>query len=191
MNFLWSGSNNYRQYEGNLPSQIDDATPRPVVFEVPTFSVGAPARQGHWPSPILTVTPGVSHPMIFIWGGRNGEAINLTPFTIRFVVWQTPKFDITRAAGAIDFKRGQTLLLDRVLTVDDPYSGVCHTVLTGEDSELIGSFGQENGGLRWALLLQNGENIYAAEVGPNGTRSGEVSVDYASGLPPFAIIANT
>ncbi len=172
-----------------MPSQIDAATPRPVVFEVPTYVVGAPARQGHWPVPVLSITPGVSHPLIFVWGGEHGETINLTPFTVRLVIWQTSKFDIRDAASPFSFERGQTLILDKVLTVDDPYSGVCHTILTGPEGEKIGNAGKEVGGLRWALLLQNGENIYAAETGPSGTRSGEVSVDYASGLPPFAVIA--
>lgn len=174
-----------------MPSQIDDATPRPVIYEVPHFVVGAPARQGHWPTSTMTITPGVSHPFVFIWGGKAGETINLTPFTVRLVMWQNPRFDLQRPEGAIQFDRGQTLILDKVLTVDDPYSGVAHTVLSGAEGEQIGAAGMGIGGIRWSLLLQAGDHLYAAEVGPGGSRSGEVSVDYASGLPPFAVIGNT
>lgn len=172
-----------------MTSQIDDATPRPVVLEVPTFVVGAPARQGHWPSPVLTITPGVSHPLIFIWGGKHGETVNLNTMTPRLVIWQTAKFDIKSKTGGILFDRGEELILDKVLTVDDPYSGVSHTVLTGPEGELIGQAGKEVGGLRWALLLQTGEHVYAAEIGSGGAKSGEVNLDYASGLPPYSIIA--
>lgn len=161
-----------------------------MIYEVPTFVVGAPARQGHWPNPVLTITPGVSHPLVFAWGGKAGEAINLTPFTVRLVIWQNPRFDLQRPEGAIKFDRGETLLIDKVLTVDDPYSGVAHTILNGLEGEQIGAAGMGIGGLRWALLLQNGDHVYAAELGSSGVRSGEVAIDYASGLPAYSVIGN-
>lgn len=152
-----------------------------IVWEAPTYTIGGDASQNFQTNPNLLLTPGTAQPLRFTWGGRYGERLNLNGFSVRFLVWKTPRFDVDAHGPSFSLARGETIF-EAPCVVDDPYTGECHLVLSVLDVETI----VQQGGTRWTVLLDNNRSyVFTGDFG--GQRYGNIIVDQA-GLPPAGVI---
>ncbi len=164
-------------------SQLTNKTFHHVRYDIPTFVVGAPGQQGAYPKAEITLVPGLSYPFNIMFTTRDGVPLNLTPFKIHLVFWSINQINLEETPQILNFNRPGEIVLSKEIVVDDGYDGTLSTILDGVETSTIGN-AQHDGGVKWGVFLKNDTgHVFGCEVGPNGARSGSVSIQPDSYIP--------
>lgn len=155
-----------------------------VQYNIPRFQVQLPGRQNRLTDGELRISPGMTEPIQFVFGNQDGVLLNLVPFRIQFVVWETDILSTKVLAGM-----GQSnVLINKLLLVTDPYSAEVEMILEERDTILLGNHAAGQA-LRWSLFLINQDDqVFPMQVSTYGGRYGTISIDLAGMLPVAELI---
>lgn len=155
-----------------------------VQYNIPRVMVQFPGRQNRLTDDDFTITPGITEVIEFRFGNQDGVPLNLLPFQIKLIFWTQSIFDRN------SLSLGQSdIVLSKVIQVDDPYSGSVTVILDDEETLRLGHEGAS--ALRWSLFMINDEQqVFAAQVSRSGGRYGTVRVDLSSGIPIAELVRN-
>lgn len=156
-----------------------------VQYNIPRVQVQLPARQNRLTGGSFTITPSMTEPVKFIFGNMDGVPLNLLPFKVRFVVWER------NVSQSDTVSSGQsTMVINKTLQIDDPYSGEAEMVLSEAETMAIGNHAAGSQ-LSWSLFMINDEGqVFPLQVSNSGGRYGTIHVDLMAGTP-FAELIRT
>ena len=153
-----------------------------VQYQIPQIQVRAPGRQNRAISQTLRITPGMTEPINFILGNRDGKPYILLGYTIKFIVWAYDDMD-----SPVLYRDDRRVVLSKTILITDPYCNSIPLVLTTQDTQKLGF--ETSRGLRWSLfLIDSQKQIYPLRVSSRGGRYGTFIFDQESGMPPTEII---
>lgn len=155
-----------------------------VEYNIPRVNLSSAARQNRSHDGVLRITPGMYEPIEFWFGNIDGVAVNLTHFSVKFVVWKMLTNDV------ITTMPGQSqVVFSKTLTVHAPYEGKFVMLLNEEDTQALTRAGSTS--LRWSLFMINDDKeVYPAQITAAGARHGTLVLDVTSGIPVSEIIRN-
>lgn len=154
-----------------------------VQYNIPRVQVQLPGRQNRLSDGEFRISPSMTEPVIFRFGNQDGVSLNLLPFNIQFVVWDT----CTLASNVHSIGQSEVILNKRLL-VQDPYAAELEMVLTEEETLFLANRAAGSH-LRWSLFMINEEGqVFPAQVSNSGGRYGSICVDLAGSIPLAELI---
>jgi len=159
------------------------ATNYNIQYNIPRVQVQLSGRQNRLTDGRFRVTPSMTEPVKFLLGNQDGVALGLIGFKMHFVVWKKSILDYDNlTVGSSD------VILNKMILVDDPYSGEVEMVLTETDTLIIGNHSSGRT-LNWSLFMVNADGeVFPAQVSRDGGRVGSIIVDLQDATPLAEII---
>jgi len=152
-------------------------------YNIPVVQVQAPGRQNRLTDGDFRITPSMTEPVEFSFGNQDGVPLKLVGFRLQFVVWEhSPTSHQSITIGQ------SNVIINKLIRIDDPYSGKANLLLTEQDTTTIGnhSIGQN---IYWSLFMINDdEQVFPLQVSQSGGRYGSINVDRTGHLPIAELI---
>jgi hypothetical protein len=142
-----------------------------VTFNIPRIYVSLPGAQNRASEASFKISPGICEVVEFYFERLDGAPFNLTPYSVKFIVWKT--LDLDTKSSTEDLKN---VAFAKTLLIDDPYCQTVRTLLTSDDTSQIGRYGSRK--LRWSLfLIDEDQNVFPLLVNKSGGTFGSVMID--------------
>lgn len=154
-----------------------------VQYNIPRIQVQGKGRQNRLTGGEFVVTPGMTEPVVFVFGNQDGVPLHLHSFKIHFVVWASC------SNGISQLSLGQSeVVLNKRMSVEDPYTNELEMLLTEEETVKIGN-SSSGTKMHWSLFLINDEDqIFPMQVSASGGRYGSICIDKAAAMPVAELI---
>lgn len=161
------------------------ATNYNIQYNTPRVQVQSPGRQNRLTDGDFKITPSMTEPVIFSFGNQDGVPLILTGFRLQFVVWEHSPTE----HQTINLSQS-SVILNKLIIIDDPHSGNANLLLSEQDTLLIGNHGMGQN-LYWSLFMINEEEqVFPMQVSQLGGRYGSIKIDQAGMMPIAELIRN-
>ena len=169
-------------------SQLTPTSVYRLSYQIPRIVIGSPSHNRPHSDGRLTITPGTFQPLELALEGAGNKPLNLVPFKVKFLVWNTHRIDTKEEVTLFNGDNSYDVICSLLGDVVDPYSGSAFAMLSDEQTLQIGNAAQ-NGSIRWGVFLINEDSqVFPMAVTSSGTTYGTIVLHSAGGTPTSSVV---